>query len=255
MRAKVVSFEAIGLVLTRGRRGRFTLAYGEILTAERLPSRLGVRLHTRTSEPVRVSCRGERRTAIEDQLRRRGVRIVDEWGAILAPTLSPISRQNSAVARRACDNRLTMPEANRSEGDPKLIRLFDEYRGRVVSPGGAAALLGLSRQTIHTLCKRGELRAFRSDEDAPWAARSGSTYRSTTSMRTASASADPCAALDVVIRSYYSGRVRIERAIDAFLDWRQLERDATPRSIDSYRRILWKLAEAYPEVDARTIHD
>ncbi len=58
-----------------------------------------------------------------------------------------------------------MPEANRSEGDPKLIRLFDEYRGRVVSPGGAAALLGLSRQTIHTLCKRGELRAFRSDED------------------------------------------------------------------------------------------
>jgi hypothetical protein len=28
--------------------------------------------------------------------------------------------------------------------------------------------------------------------------------------------------------------VRIERAIDAFLDWRQLERDATVRSLDSY---------------------
>jgi len=41
--------------------------------------------------------------------------------------------------------------------------------------------------------------------------------------------------------------MRIERAIDAFLDWRRLERDSTPRSIDSYRRILWKLAEAYPE--------
>jgi integrase/recombinase XerC len=41
--------------------------------------------------------------------------------------------------------------------------------------------------------------------------------------------------------------MRIERAIDAFLDWRRLERDATPRSIDSYRRILWKLAEDYPE--------
>jgi site-specific recombinase XerD len=41
--------------------------------------------------------------------------------------------------------------------------------------------------------------------------------------------------------------MRIERAIDAFLDWRQLERDATPRSVDSYRRILWKLAEEYPE--------
>ena len=45
--------------------------------------------------------------------------------------------------------------------------------------------------------------------------------------------------------------MRIERAIDASLDWRRLERDATPRSIDSYRRILWKLAEDYPETDIR----
>jgi hypothetical protein len=61
-----------------------------------------------------------------------------------------------------------MPEANRDGGDPKLIALFDKYGGRLVSPGGAAALLGLSRQTIHTLCKRGELRAFRSDaEESP----------------------------------------------------------------------------------------
>ena len=57
-----------------------------------------------------------------------------------------------------------MPEANREGGDPKLIALFDKYGGRLVSPGGAAALLGLSRQTIYTLCKRQELRAFRSDE-------------------------------------------------------------------------------------------
>jgi integrase/recombinase XerC len=41
--------------------------------------------------------------------------------------------------------------------------------------------------------------------------------------------------------------MRIERGIDAFLDWRQLECDAPPRSIDSYRRILWKLAADYPE--------
>ena len=64
-----------------------------------------------------------------------------------------------------------------------------------------------------------------------------------------SASAGPSAALDAVIRSYYSGGVRIERAIDAFLDWRRLERDATPRSLDSYWRILWKLAEDYPEIE------
>ena len=43
--------------------------------------------------------------------------------------------------------------------------------------------------------------------------------------------------------------MRIERAIDAFLDWRRKERDATPRSTDSYRRILWKLAEDYPEIE------
>jgi len=59
-----------------------------------------------------------------------------------------------------------MAEASRSGGDPKLIRLFDEYGGRLVSPGGAAGLLGVKRQTIHTLCKRGELRAFRSDDIA-----------------------------------------------------------------------------------------
>lgn len=41
--------------------------------------------------------------------------------------------------------------------------------------------------------------------------------------------------------------MRIERAIDAFLDWRRLERDATPRSVDSYWWILVKLAEEYPE--------
>ena len=58
-----------------------------------------------------------------------------------------------------------MAEATRDAGDPKLIALFEKYEGRLVSPGGAAALLGLSRKTIYTLCKRGELRAFRSDEE------------------------------------------------------------------------------------------
>jgi site-specific recombinase XerD len=43
--------------------------------------------------------------------------------------------------------------------------------------------------------------------------------------------------------------MRIERAIDAYLDWWKLERDATPRSVDSYRRILGKLAEDYPDLE------
>jgi site-specific recombinase XerD len=55
----------------------------------------------------------------------------------------------------------------------------------------------------------------------------------------------------------YSREVRIERAIDAFLDWRRLERDAPPRSVDSYRRILWKLASDFPEarLDELTTQD
>ena len=57
-----------------------------------------------------------------------------------------------------------MPEAAREAGDKKLAELFAKFDGHVVSPGGAAGLLGLSRKTIYTLCKRGELRAFRSDE-------------------------------------------------------------------------------------------
>ena len=36
--------------------------------------------------------------------------------------------------------------------------------------------------------------------------------------------------------------MRLERAIDRFLDWRRLERDASWRSNDSYARILYKLA-------------
>src|ERR1051326_2778842 len=64
------------------------------------------------------------------------------------------------------DYGLTMPEAARDSGDEKLAELFAEFKGHMVSPGGAAQLLGLSRKTIYTLCKRGELRAFRSDEYA-----------------------------------------------------------------------------------------
>lgn len=60
-----------------------------------------------------------------------------------------------------------MPEAERQGGDPKLVALFDKYGGRLVSPGGAAGLLGVKRQTIHTLLKRGEMRAFRSDGEMP----------------------------------------------------------------------------------------
>jgi hypothetical protein len=90
--ARIVSFEREGLIVSR-RRGRFTIAYGEILTAERLRApRRALRLHTRTADPVTLSCR-RNRVEVEDELRQRGVRIVDCWGAILAPSLPDFERE------------------------------------------------------------------------------------------------------------------------------------------------------------------
>jgi hypothetical protein len=57
-----------------------------------------------------------------------------------------------------------MPQATKDAGDEKLAHLFEKYQGQLISPGGAAHLLGLSRKTVHTLCKNGELTAYRSDE-------------------------------------------------------------------------------------------
>jgi hypothetical protein len=54
------------------------------------------------------------------------------------------------------------------EGDEKLAALFDQFEAQLVSPGGAAAMLGVSRKTVHTLCKRGVLRAFASDDEDQW---------------------------------------------------------------------------------------
>lgn len=53
-----------------------------------------------------------------------------------------------------------MPKAKRDSGDAELQELFERFDGRLVSPGGAAALLGVSRKTVHTLGKRGRLRVF-----------------------------------------------------------------------------------------------
>ena len=49
-----------------------------------------------------------------------------------------------------------------------MAQLFDRFEGRLISPGGAAALLGVSRKTVHTLCKRGVIRAFASDDEDQW---------------------------------------------------------------------------------------
>jgi hypothetical protein len=61
-----------------------------------------------------------------------------------------------------------MPDAERDEGDPQLHELFERFSAQLVSPGGAAALLGLSRKTIYTLGQRGRIRVFHSSQKDRW---------------------------------------------------------------------------------------
>jgi hypothetical protein len=98
VRVEVVRFEASGLVVKRRFRRRwFTIAYGEILTAERLPRAKGIRLHTVTTEPVRLSVRGRAVLGTEAGLRAQGVRIVDCWGALITPTLDDFEKALAEV--------------------------------------------------------------------------------------------------------------------------------------------------------------
>lgn len=105
---KVQSFNAVAVVLRSRLRGMLVLTYGEILTAERAsPPRRGLQLHVvLLDEPVYVSsARG--RTVIEDELRSRGVRIVDSYGSMITPTFEDFEAElmNRPVrVRQSYDN-------------------------------------------------------------------------------------------------------------------------------------------------------
>lgn len=58
-----------------------------------------------------------------------------------------------------------MAKPTHNEGDPVLHELFEKFNAQLISPGGAAALLGLSRKTIHTLGEQGKIRVYRSADD------------------------------------------------------------------------------------------
>lgn len=47
----------------------------------------------------------------------------------------------------------------------QLQKLFDEFDGKLISPGGAAGLLGVSRKTIHELGRRKRLRMLRGPDE------------------------------------------------------------------------------------------
>ena len=49
--------------------------------------------------------------------------------------------------------------------DEARARLFAEFEWQMVSPGGAANLLGVSRQRVHQFIRDGRLRCFRSEDE------------------------------------------------------------------------------------------
>jgi len=92
-------FERVGLIVI-ARRGRpFTIAYGEILTAERVRARRRMCLHTTMMGGVQLRC-GRDREKIEHELRNRGVRIVDCWGAIITSSLEDFEHELLRSPRR-----------------------------------------------------------------------------------------------------------------------------------------------------------
>lgn len=76
------------MILRRRWHGNFTVTYGEVLTAERTHWGRALMLHTRTMGTLRVSCRGNARLELENELRQRRVRVVDEYGAMITPTVA-----------------------------------------------------------------------------------------------------------------------------------------------------------------------
>jgi len=84
---RIVRWEDLGLIVKGRLAGQFTVTYGEILTAERTRQSWRLVLHTRGHGELSVWCGQRKRVAVEDELRRRGVRVVDSYGAIISPTL------------------------------------------------------------------------------------------------------------------------------------------------------------------------
>lgn len=101
VRLKLVALSDEGVVVKERGAGEFVVAYADVLTAERPRSRRGLHLHVRgRTAPLRVKCRSVDRLAVESSLRFAGVRIVDSWGAIIAPTLLDFEDELAREPRR-----------------------------------------------------------------------------------------------------------------------------------------------------------
>jgi hypothetical protein len=108
MRFKLVRLDDSGIVVRRRRSGAFTIPYEEILTAERARFSRQFNVHKRGQpKVVHVRCRRAERESLENGLRLLGIRVVDCWGAIIAPTLLDFEEElaNEPVrVRQSSDN-------------------------------------------------------------------------------------------------------------------------------------------------------
>jgi hypothetical protein len=107
VRLKVLEATEVGLALKARWGRRFVVAYGEILTAERLRRLSGIRLHTRALRPVRIRVRGQALLELEAVLRDNGVRTVDCWGAMINPRFADFEQalaEGPGPVRQSSDN-------------------------------------------------------------------------------------------------------------------------------------------------------
>jgi hypothetical protein len=89
--ARIQALEQAGLIVKPLFGRRFTVAYGELLAAERTRTGKRALLHTRVLDrPIRVIGKSRH---LEERLRERGVRIVDPYGALITPTLADFERE------------------------------------------------------------------------------------------------------------------------------------------------------------------
>lgn len=96
---RIAALDDSGVVVATRLGAHLVIAFEEILTVERLRSQRGFWLHTRSEmKPTRVRCRRRRAWEIEDGLRVEGVRVVDCWGAVIAPTLLDFMDETRARA-------------------------------------------------------------------------------------------------------------------------------------------------------------
>src|SRR4051812_11900868 len=81
------------------------------------------------------------------------------------PLIIPLEAADSLSPRRMRQSSYVSDDEFSDQYREELQRLFEDFDGKLISPGGAAGLLGVSRKTIHELGRRGRLRMYRGPDE------------------------------------------------------------------------------------------